>query len=95
MDDLIHGSGSKYFQLQVMDPLKEKFMFGKEESSSFIFTGIQIDQQPAGIFLSLDHYIDTIEIPSLTDIADQKYDPLLYDDFQHIFTFSFACKLSG
>ena len=40
VDDLMHGSGGKAFQRNVMGPLKKRFQFGSENRLEFRYVGI-------------------------------------------------------
>lgn len=35
VNDSLHGSGRKEFEINILQPLRQRFLFGKEEESSF------------------------------------------------------------
>ena len=61
VDDLLHGSGDQEFEEQVLKPLKEKFLFGSEEESAFLYVGMQVKQDRESIIVNLDQYVGNIE----------------------------------
>ena len=85
VDDLLHGSGDEEFEKSVMIPLRERFLFGKEEDSVFKYTGMQVVKNGDFIFIDQDHYIESLEIPSIHDISDLNCDDLLDEEYQHKF----------
>ena len=82
VDDLLHGSGDQEFEEQVLKPLKEKFLFGSEEESAFLYVGMQVKQNTNSITVSLDHYVENIEVPALDSIDELQNDEIVDEDSQ-------------
>ena len=59
VDDLMHGSGGRDFQKNVMEPLKKKFKFGcgSEDKLEFRYVGMQVKQSNNCILVNQDHYL--------------------------------------
>ena len=77
VDDLLHGSGTELFHKCVMVPLKEKFRFGSEENTEFRYVGMQVKQSNKSIFVNQDHYILSMELPTMPkgseeDVLDEE-----------------------
>jgi len=72
VDDGI-GGGDKVFQ-EAIAKLEARFPFGNKRHGSFVFTGIQVDQQANGdIVLSQKDYIQ--DIPSISVSKDRRSQP--------------------
>lgn len=76
VDDFLHA-GDKSFQFSVMEPLCRRFIAGKVEKESFSYVGFQIRQTDDGIYIDMNEYVDSIEIPKLDpDRETEKNDQL-------------------
>ena len=63
VDDFLDG-GSKEFQKNVLQPLKEKFTLSMEVEGNFLYTGLEINQKRDCLELSQNAYIDElVKIP--------------------------------
>ena len=82
VDDLLHGSGDQEFEEQVLKPLKEKFLFGSEEESAFLYVGMQVKQDRESIIVNLDHYVENIEVPTMDSIDELINDEIVDEDSQ-------------
>ena len=72
VDDLMHGSGGRDFQKNVMEPLKKKFKFGSEDRLEFRYVGMQVKQSNNCILVNQDHYLTSLELPSPRKEKDQE-----------------------
>ena len=70
VDDLLHGTGTDEFYENVLNPLKEKFMFGSEEDDDFKYVGMHVVQVGSTISTDQDHYVESLEIPDLSRYGD-------------------------
>ena len=66
VDDLLYGFGSDKFIEDVLIPLKEALLFGREAAESFAYVGMYIRQENGAIYADQDQYVDSIEIPEYT-----------------------------
>ena len=82
VDDLLHGSGNSQFYKNVMITLKDKFKFGSEEKSEFRYVGMQVKQSNKFISVNQDHYITSMELPTVQEGRDED---LLDEDGQSDF----------
>ena len=64
VDDLLHTGISK-FSKNVMNPLREHFIFGSEEKECFRYVGLNVSQNHEYIDVDQDHYIEALEVPDL------------------------------
>ena len=71
VDDIIHGSGSPRFEKSVMDPLRNKFQVGSEETAEFRYVGMKIEQFQSVIKVSQEHYLDSVEVPDVPQGKDE------------------------
>ena len=53
--------GNKEFMSKVGEPLKKRYVFGKEETKKFRFTGLDIEQMEAGIEVNQAKYCEAIQ----------------------------------
>ena len=60
VDDILCG-GSNLFMTNVIDKLKKRFAFGRQEQSDFTYCGIHLQQVNDTTFLSQSNYSDSIE----------------------------------
>ena len=74
VDDVLHA-GSKVFDEQVIDPLKEKF--GTEEVENFRYVGFNMKQDEHGIVVDHDHYVLAIEDVNMDVVKDNKADDVM------------------
>ena len=71
VDDGVGGGDSVF--AAAIDRLEAKFPFGSKRQGSFVFTGIQVDQEANGdIFLNQTNYIN--DIPSIEIPKDRRQD---------------------
>ena len=82
VDDLIHGSGNEEFYAAVMVPLKERFMFGREEEGDFKYVGLHVKQNTDSIVTDQDQYTDSLDVPIISGYEDSEEDDLLTDNDQ-------------
>jgi hypothetical protein len=54
---------------RIMDEVKKEFKFGVDESDEFRYVGMHMRKTKAGILVDQDHYIKSLELPSM-DIAE-------------------------
>ena len=86
VDDMLHGSGGEEFENVVMNTLKKRFMFGKEEESTFRYTGMQVFQRADSIVINQDHYIESLEVPNINQLGDDlNGDSILSVENQDVF----------
>ena len=60
VDDFCWG-GSKLFLLNVIDPIKKKFVIKSEEASTFKYVGLHVKQKDGMIRLSQDEYMKNLK----------------------------------
>ena len=82
VDDLIHGSGDEEFYRTVMEPLKERFLFGQEEEGEFKYIGLHVRQERDCIVIDQDQYVDGLEIPEVLGLEDYENNDILNEDHQ-------------
>ena len=83
VDDLLHGSGDDQFQQTVMEPLKKRFLFGREEDSEFKYVGVRVQQNIDEITTDQDQYVEELLVPDLKDFEKvDEVDSLLDDEGQ-------------
>ena len=82
VDDFLHGAGTEGFYRNVLEPLKQKFLFGREEVEDFKYVGIHIKQQGSTIRTDQDHYVGGVEVPDLTAYQQLQADEVLDDEGQ-------------
>ena len=70
VDDFLYG-GSRLFHEKVIKHLKEQFSLSKESFSSFLYTGIDIEQRHDGIIMHQKEYIASIH-PVLLENTDKQ-----------------------
>ena len=59
IDDFLWG-GTKIFEQHVINHLKEKFDIGNQSSGTFVYIGLELDQNEQGITLKQDKYLGHI-----------------------------------
>ena len=69
VDDFLHGSGDNDFHMNVMLPLKKRFMFGDEAEYDFFYTGLHVRQEGRCILVDQDHYVDEMDVPDNASFA--------------------------
>ena len=84
VDDLIHGAGTKEFDENILNPLKQRFTFGREEENDFKYVGIHVKQYASSIVTDQDVYVEDLDIPYSTPSASN-LDDLLDDEGQSEF----------
>ena len=72
VDDVMYGTGTEEFEEKVMKPLKRKFVFGSEEHHEFRYVGLNVKQNEGAIVVNQNHYLETLEIPCVTESSDPK-----------------------
>ena len=82
VDDIIHGSGSPRFEKRVMDPLRNKFQVGSEETAEFRYVGMKIEQFRSVIKISQEHYLASVEVP---DVPLGKDEDIMTEEGQEIY----------
>ena len=82
VDDLIHGSGDETFYNSVMEPLKQRFKFGREEEGEFRFVGLNVKQEKDSIEIHQDQYVDNLIVPTLEGYDDADEHDLLSEEDQ-------------
>ena len=82
VDDLLHGSGTEEFYRDIIKPLKEKFMFGREEDDDFRYVGMHVVQQGSTIVTDQNHYVESLEIPDLSAFEGDDIDAELNEEGQ-------------
>ena len=73
VDDFLHA-GNKFFVEVIMPQVLAAFKVGKSETRNFLYTGIQINQEPDCIKIDQEKYTKNVQIPKidLHDLKDKK-----------------------
>ena len=66
VDDLIHGAGTSEFEATILEPLKQRFTFGREDEEDFFYVGLHVQQLQDTIIVDQDSYVDSLEIPEFS-----------------------------
>ena len=85
VDDMLYGCGNDEFQRKVMDPLKRRFKFGREEESEFKYVGVHVQQTGDCIITDQDQYVEELDVPQLNEITLNDDDTVLDDEGQSDF----------
>ena len=85
VDDMLHGSGGSEFEKNVMQPLRERFLFGSEEESFFKYVGLSVSKQGDSIHVSQDSYVDSLCAPDTDDFATMPGHSLVNENGQTTF----------
>ena len=85
VDDMLHGSGGSDFEKIVMEPLRARFLFGKEEESDFKYVGSSVSKKGDSIVVCQDGYIDALAMPELEEFIGMKGDDFVSEESQVVF----------
>lgn len=75
VDDFLHA-GSQTFNETVIKEIHKEFLVGKNEKSSFVYTGFAIKQQQHEVVLDQNSYIQGLDTP----VLDSKRSIMKHDD---------------
>ena len=78
---------------KVLDPMKERFTFGSQESLPFRYVGLNMDKVDGNVIIDQDHFVQSIETPDVKEISSLSKHVLLPDKFQTEFR-SLVSKLN-
>ena len=85
VDDMLHGSGGSEFEKNVMQPLRERFKFGKEEEDEFDYIGLHVSKKGDAIAVNQDKYLATLEVPDISELRHLQGEDILSEEFLKIF----------
>ena len=86
VDDFIHGSGDDVFFHKVMLPLMQRFKFGSEGDTDFLYVGFHVVQSGGEIVVDQNRYIDDVEIPDTRQgVAVENLDAIMDEEGQSEF----------
>lgn len=71
VDDFIYG-GSREFETNVIEKIKNKLQIGSEEKQEFKYIGVNIKQEKDKIYLHQNTYINRIEIPDVDKYLQER-----------------------
>ena len=71
VDDFLLAGNETFYKL-VQEKLLSRFTFGKVESGSFRFTGLNIKQTSEGIFVDQNDYVQSLEPIDVEKLVDPK-----------------------
>ena len=86
VDDILF-IGNHHFYTKVINPLRQKFVISKEETTNFTFVGWDLVQTPEAIELNLSTYLNSLDFSTLEPLRSVHgpKDDLLPLDLQDLF----------
>ena len=85
VDDFLHIGGSKEFQEKVIGRIHDQFQVGKNERTTFTYTGFEIHQTDNGILLNQEQYLADLIIPEISAAREkEKQDSLSEAETTHL-----------